>query len=274
MNGHRSDAFLPVPPTPWAGTRGRHTANECNPMHDAGCSCDPMRARRAVPPEAPDSPTPLHHSRPTPSGPLLFLPLRERGGTEGTDRKKGSGGIESPDSASPLGRAHSRNGEVRPGSAWVRSRPYRPIGPRASEVRFTPIRPYRSSTRARAYRTFDIGREGANVGCSIHSLRPAPRLQGPLSRFLPDLGGLARWRWLEGLTRPFSALPFGCDNARMFGSKCQTGRDAPSVGLGRSVRVMRGWSEKSEILGPRYPSARLSALVSCVSSVFVWSTCP
>lgn len=262
MTDHRSDAFLPVPPTPWAGTRGRHTANERNPMHDAGCSCDPVRARRAVPPEAPDTPTPLYHSRPTPSGPLLFLPLRERGGTEGTDREKGSGGIESPDSASPLGRAHSRNGEVRPGSAWVRSRPYRPIGlracgtadptkPPAPEGRFTPKPPYRSSSRVCAYRTLAIGLEGANAGCPIHCLRAASLPPEPRERFLPDLGRLARRRWLEGLLRRFSAPMFGCDNRRMFGSGCQS---APSVRSGGSVGPVRGWSENSEILGPGVPS--------------------
>lgn len=102
MNGHRSDAFLPVPPTPWAGTRGGTLQTNATPCMMRGARA--IRCGLAGPfPRGSRFPHSLHHSRPTPSGPLLFLPLRERGGTEGTDRKKGSGGIESPDSASPLG---------------------------------------------------------------------------------------------------------------------------------------------------------------------------
>lgn len=267
MTGHRI-------PHPLARYGERLHARGSKAMQEMRCSCDPMQARRAVTPVSPVAPTPLYHSRPTPSGPLLFLPLRERGVTVVTSKRIGLGDSKIPDSALPPWALRGGNGGIRLRSARARSRSSDPTKPRAPEPGFSPFHPYRSSTRARAYRTFDIGREGANVGCSIHSLRLSPRLLEPLGRFLPDVGRLARWRWLEGLTRPFSALPFGCDNARMFGSEWQTGRSAPSVGFGRSVRVMRGWSEKSQILGPRYPSARLSALASHVSSVFVWSAYP
>jgi hypothetical protein len=161
------------------------------------------------------------------------------------------------------------------------ARPFRPIGLRAGEVSgpFDPTKPRApepGSTLRHPYRTPTRARASSRASDPCRS--------DWLSRVCgPNPASLSRGAVLPGLgvatvatapLEPFSALPFGCDNARMFGSKCQTGRSAPSVRSGRSVGVMRGWSEKSQILGPRYPSARLSALVSHISSVSVWSAYP
>lgn len=116
-------------------------------------------------------------------------------------------------------------------------------GSRSLGRRKTPNLAYRSLTRGRASsRASDLYRSDwlSHVcGANPASLSPTAVLPGPVVATVATapLGA-------------FSALLFGCDNRRMFGSECQSGRVVRS---GRSVGVGRGWSENSEILGPGVP---------------------
>lgn len=103
MTARRIEAFLPVPSSRSGGTQGGYTASGCGAMHEMHCSCDPMRARRAVPPEAPIPPLPYTTPGLPPLGLSSFFLLEKEGEREEQIEKRALEVSRAPIPRAPLG---------------------------------------------------------------------------------------------------------------------------------------------------------------------------
>lgn len=167
-----------------------------------------------------------------------------------------------------INRVRHRINRVRRGfrSSGRSARPFRPIGlracgmrcssdptkPHAPEPGSTPIQPYRSSTRARAT---SRASDPCRSDWLSHVCGPNPASLGGRAT-LPGLGvATVATAPLE----PFSALPFGCDNARMFGSAPSENARPITEGEGvvSKTEQVTGLPPLQRFIGPRVMRKRL-----------------
>lgn len=91
-----------------------------------------------------------------------------------------------------------------------------------------------------------------------HPRPPLPRAAESLPTPLGPLG--TAFPWPQGRIPSACYFPAPTTDHRSRTTTCEDGRS------GRSAVVMRGWSEKSQILGPRYPSTPAPGTISIIAT--------
>lgn len=176
---------------------------------------------------------PVLQSGPGPSRKVyLSTPLRERGVTAVTVSERGPG-----KSGSPI--------------------PRRPLGSDASSYGGATVPP-RPGLPCRASRAASDNPSRARDPWLSHPRPPLPRAAESLPTPLGPLG--TAFPWPQGRIPSACYFPAPTTDHRSRTTICEDGRS------GRSVGVMRGWSEKSQILGPRYPSTPAPGSISIIAT--------